>query len=388
LPPPASRIPVSRSTKSTSPSVSGRGIRARGSSFRSSVRKPVRPTAYAKGTPRERCSTACQNRSTSSTAGSWARRSHTSPGLVPAPATAAHSIIASRRGPGRPEAARRSAASCSASPIEVGCAARSGTEPLLFTREPQGVDQVVEATVQHLGEVVDGVMDAMVGDAVLREVVRANLGRAVSRADLGSALAGAGGFLFGDHLVEQAGAQHLERLDLVLQLTLLVLALDHETRGQVRDAHGAVGRVDALAAGSLGAEHVDPEVLLFDLHVDLLRFREHGHRRGGRRDAPLRLGNGNALDPVDPRRLAPRPVGSRGGPARRPRAPRAPARARGPAAARAPGRAAARGAPAARAPGGSGRAGRARGPAVSVWPDSARSGGGPALGRPPPPARA
>src|SRR5207247_1523834 len=45
LPPPASRIPVSRSTSSTSPSVSGRGISARGSRSSSSERKSARPTA-------------------------------------------------------------------------------------------------------------------------------------------------------------------------------------------------------------------------------------------------------------------------------------------------------------------------------------------------------
>src|SRR5205807_2971055 len=50
--------PAHLSTSSTSPSVSGRGISARASSFRSSVRKPVRPTAYAKGTPLARRSTA------------------------------------------------------------------------------------------------------------------------------------------------------------------------------------------------------------------------------------------------------------------------------------------------------------------------------------------
>src|SRR2546426_10155253 len=65
----------------------------------------------------------------------------------------------------------------------------------------------------------------------------------------------------------------------VLELALLVLALDHEVRGQVGDAHGAVGRVDALAARPLRAEHVDPEVLFFDLHVDLLRLGEHRHGR-------------------------------------------------------------------------------------------------------------
>src|SRR5439155_13274772 len=229
--PPRSMFHVARcmrrdqaSTRATSPSVSGRGISARASSFRSSVRKPVWPTAYAKGTPLERRSTARQNRSTSTAAGSWSRCNHTSPGLVPAPATAAHSMVASRRELGRPEAARRSAASVSASRTEQPYAVRSRTEPLLLTRQPQGVDQVVEAAVQHLGEVVGGVVNAVVGDAVLGEVVGANLGRAVARAHLGPALTSAGGFLFGDQLVEQARAQHFECLDLVLQLALLVLA--------------------------------------------------------------------------------------------------------------------------------------------------------------------
>src|SRR2546425_5980418 len=221
IPHPASRIPVSRSANCTNPSVSGRGIRARASSFSSSVRKPTRPTAYAKGTPLERCSTACQNCSKSFAPGSRSRCSHTSPGLVPAPATAAHSIVASRRERGRPDAARRSAASFRAAPTEAGCAAGSGTEPLLLTRDPQRVDQVVEVTVQHLGEVVHGVVNAMVGDAILGEVVGPDLLGSVAGAYLGPALAGPGRFLLGDHLVEQARAQHLHRLDLVLQLALL-----------------------------------------------------------------------------------------------------------------------------------------------------------------------
>src|SRR5438093_3154870 len=174
-----------------------------------------------------------------------------------------------------------------------------GTEPLFLTRDPQGVDQVVEVAVQHLGEVVHGVMNAMIGDAMLGEVVGPDLLGSVPGAHLGPALAGAGRFLLGDHLVEQARAQHLHRLDLVLELALLVLALDHEVGGQVGDAHGAVGRVDALAARPLRAEHVDPEVLVFDLHVDLLRLGEHRHGRGGPVDEPLRLGDGYALYTVD-----------------------------------------------------------------------------------------
>src|SRR2546427_3547099 len=43
-----------------------------------------------------------------------------------------------------------------------------------------------------------------------------------------------------------------------------------EAGGEVCDPDGAVGGVDALTAGSLRAEHVDPQVFLFDLDVDVL----------------------------------------------------------------------------------------------------------------------
>src|SRR6266850_1912189 len=102
-------------------------------------------------------------------------------------------MVASRRGLGRPAAPRRWAASVSAARMVEPCAVRSGTEPLLLARKPQGVDEIIEVAVQHFGEVVDGVVDAMIGDAVLRKVVRANLGRAVARPHLRPTLAGTSG---------------------------------------------------------------------------------------------------------------------------------------------------------------------------------------------------
>jgi hypothetical protein len=51
----------------------------------------------------------------------------------------------------------------------------------------------------------------------------------------------------------------------------------------VGDAHGRVGRVDALPAGSARAEDVDADVLLVDLHgvggVDDRGHVDHGERR-------------------------------------------------------------------------------------------------------------
>src|SRR6266511_763596 len=186
--------------------------------------------------PFERRSTASRNRPTTRGAGSSSRRNHTSPGFIPSPATAAHRVLASRRALASPERSSRATASSSAAAIEDG----SGTEPFLFSREPQRVDQVVEAPVQHLGQIVDGVVDAVIGHPVLREVVGPDLGGAVAGAHLGAAVARAGGFLLGEHLVEQPRAPHFERLYLVLQLALLVLALHDQSGGKVGDAHRAV----------------------------------------------------------------------------------------------------------------------------------------------------
>src|SRR5712691_2359369 len=212
--------------------------------------------------PLERRSTASRNRSATSVGGALSRRSHTSPGRVPGLATAAHSVVASRRGSGRPARSSRAMAASRASAIEPR-PARSGTEALFLAGELQGADQVVQLAVQYVAQVVGGIVDTVIRDAVLREVVRADLGRAVR-------------FLLREHLVEQPRPQHFQRLDLVLQLALLVLALHDEARGEVRDADGAVGGVHALAPRTLGAEHVDPEVLLLQLDFDFLRLRPHG----------------------------------------------------------------------------------------------------------------
>ena len=93
-------------------------------------------------------------------------------------------------------------------------------------------------------------------------------------------------------------AQHLHRLGLVLVLRLLVLLLHDQAGRQMGDAHGAVGGVDRLAARAAGAEHVDAQVLVVDLDVDLLGLRQHGHGRGGGVDAPAGLGLRHALHAV------------------------------------------------------------------------------------------
>src|SRR4051812_17341749 len=155
-----------------------------------------------------------------------------------------------------------------------------------------------EGAVEHLVEVVGLVAGAVVGDPVLGVVVGPDPLGAVDRAHLaatGVARLGVGGLLGG---LQEARAQDAERLLLVLQLALLVLAADDDAGRQVGDAHRRVGGVDALPAGAGAAEDVDAQVVLVDGHVDLLGL---GHDEDAGRAgvyAALALGDRDALDPV------------------------------------------------------------------------------------------
>src|SRR5205085_2286151 len=59
----------------------------------------------------------------------------------------------------------------------------------------QSVDDRIEAAVHHDIELVKGKADAMVGDAVLRKVVRADFFTAIAGADLAAAFGAKGGLL-------------------------------------------------------------------------------------------------------------------------------------------------------------------------------------------------
>src|SRR5699024_7995534 len=81
---------------------------------------------------------------------------------------------------------------------------------------------------------------------------------------------------------QQAGLHDPQGGGTVLDLRLLVLHGDDGAGGQVRHAHGGVGGVDRLAAGTGGAEHVDLEVVLRDVDVvGGFDQRDHLDRREG-----------------------------------------------------------------------------------------------------------
>ena len=175
--------------------------------------------------------------------------------------------------------------------------------------EGDGLDQRVELAVEDAREAVPGEPHAVVGHAVVGEVVGADLLRAVAAAHLRAARVGDLGVGFGALQFVEAGAQHALRLGAVLGLRALVLADDDDAGRLVREAHGGGDLVDVLPAGAGGVEDVRAHLGPVDLHLHLVDLGEDGDGGGGGVDAALRLGFGDALDAVDAGLVLHAPVG-------------------------------------------------------------------------------
>src|SRR6476659_1113201 len=106
-------------------------------------------------------------------------------------------------------------------------------------------------------DLVQRKVDAVVGDAALREVVGADAVGAVARADEPLPLGGLLRLLLAHLLVLDARGEHAPGLLAVLVLAPRVLAFDHDAGGRVRVAHRRIGLVHVLAAGAARAERVD-----------------------------------------------------------------------------------------------------------------------------------
>ena len=96
----------------------------------------------------------------------------------------------------------------------------------------------------------------------------------------------------------------------VLELAALVLAGDHDARGEVRDAHGRVGGVDALAAVTGRVVHVNAQVVGVNLDLNVIRQDgEHLNAGKGGLTALLRVGGRDANEAMDTLLGAEHPVG-------------------------------------------------------------------------------
>src|SRR5207248_2955428 len=116
----------------------------------------------------------------------------------------------------------------SAVPVSAGRAGRAavalaeGREALRLVRGDERVDEPVELAIEHSRQVGEVHVDAMIGQAILREVVGPDLVRPIAGADHRAPGEGFGLALLATLLLEEPRAQHGQRLGLVLVLALLV----------------------------------------------------------------------------------------------------------------------------------------------------------------------
>lgn len=111
-------------------------------------------------------------------------------------------------------------------------------------------ENAFEVSGEDSFDIAPGFFDAVIGDAILGEVVGANLFTAVTGADLGSSRVAEFFFLPSFFGFEEAGAQNSEGFVFVLVLGLFVLAGDDKAGWNVCDADGALGGIDGLPAGT------------------------------------------------------------------------------------------------------------------------------------------
>ena len=169
-----------------------------------------------------------------------------------------------------------------------------------LVRRGERVDDLVEIAVHHLVDAVQRQFDPVLGHTSLREVVGTDLLGAVARSDLAAALRRLlTRFLLQFEFV-QFRTQNAHRLISVLQLALLVLTGDHDTRREVRQAHRRVRGVDTLSAVSGRTEYVDTYVFRVndDVVVDFFGFGHDRDRAGRGVDAAAALRLRDALHAV------------------------------------------------------------------------------------------
>ena len=98
--------------------------------------------------------------------------------------------------------------------------------------------------------------------------------------------------------VIQTRAQNPKCLSLILVLRFLVLLRDDDAARHMGDAHRRICRIDRLSTRPRRTEHINAQVFLVDLNIDLLGLRHDGNRRRRGMDATARFCDRNSLYPM------------------------------------------------------------------------------------------
>jgi hypothetical protein len=122
------------------------------------------------------------------------------------------------------------------------------TETILRVSGAKMLDNRIDLAVHYGVEVMHRVADAMIGHAILREIVGSDFRGPVAGSNLCLPHSGPLGFLLCNRCVEETGAKNFHSLQLVLQLVLLILLADDNTARDVSDANCGIRCVVALSA--------------------------------------------------------------------------------------------------------------------------------------------
>ena len=162
----------------------------------------------------------------------------------------------------------------------------------------EGIGYGLQIACDDLIQFIKSQVDAMVGEAVLWEIIGTNSFASVPRSDEAHAFFGSFlpfGFAFG---FVQACFQDTDRFGQVLVLALFILALDDDAGFEVGQADGGFGFVDVLAARAGGAEFIESVILRLKIDFDIFGFGHHGNGRRRGMNPALGFGFGNPLHSV------------------------------------------------------------------------------------------
>jgi hypothetical protein len=168
---------------------------------------------------------------------------------------------------------------------------------LFFAR--QGVNNLIQVSIQNLLQIVKAVVDAMVGNSVLGKIIGADLFRALSAAHLHPPLlvyAFSSPSLF---MVKQPGPKDRHCLHPVSYLRPLILAGSGYAGGQVREANRRGYFVHVLPAGAPAVEEFHFQVVGIDTQVKLFSLGQHRYRGCRGVDSPRRFGDRHSLHTVN-----------------------------------------------------------------------------------------
>src|SRR6266568_1751200 len=195
----------SRRNASTSPSVSGRGISTAGVTRNVRDQNSWTPVRYCSGSRAARRATSARKRpAAAATTGVSGRARRRAPSMA---RTWDRRSSASRRaaGPPSPPRSGRTRRSCSDTHLLL--------QRLRLEVRGDRLDDRIEIALQDLRQAVDGEVDAVIGETVLREIVGADLFGALSGADLAAPALRDGVALLLDLEIQQARAQDLQGAD-------------------------------------------------------------------------------------------------------------------------------------------------------------------------------